>query len=273
MTRTRKRSLKAFVLGCALAQAPLFITHVHAADNVDMAPAVASALNDVIALMDQQQLDAAAAAMQDTRATLQSGMSEYEEFRTLQLSATLNTLRQNLADAIADYEAILAMDALTEADRLATTKLLAELYLQQRDWNKALEHLLTVHDMKQDDTEILFRIAYAYGQTGRAAEGIPYMERRVELAGALAREDDYSNLALLHIQAGNEAKAIETYEKLLEMAPNSANRETVSSNLAALYIKVGNTAKAQSTLRTLLRDFPSSSQAPTWRQSLTAIGG
>ncbi|HEY0964166.1 MAG TPA: tetratricopeptide repeat protein [Pseudomonadales bacterium] len=265
--------MKALVLGCALAQAPLFVVSAHAADNVDMAPAVATALNEVIALMDQQQLDAAAAAMQNTRATLQDGMTEYEQFRTLQLSATLNTLRQNLADAIADYEAILGMNALTDADRLATTKLLAELYLQQRDWDKALEHLLIANDLKQDDTEILFRIAYAYGQTGRAVEGLPYMERRVELAGALAPEDDYNNLAILYIQSGNEAKAIATYEKLLEMAPNSANREAVSSNLAALYIKTGNNAKAQGTLRTLLRDFPSSSQAPTWRQSLAAIGG
>lgn len=267
MTRVRKFSFKALVLGCAL------IANAHAADNVDMAPAVANGLNEVIALMDQQQLDAAASSMQGLRERLQAGMSDYEVFRTLQLSATLNTLRQKLEEAIADYEAILAMNALTDADRLGTTKLLAELYLQQRDWTKALEHLLSANALKQDDTETLFRIAYAYGQTGEAAKGVPFMERRVELAGALAREDDYNNLALLHIQAGNDAKAIETYEKLLERVPDTANKEAVSSNLAALYIKVGNTAKAQSTLRMLLRDYPSSSQVPTWRQSLTAIGG
>lgn len=271
--RKQMTSLKALVLGCAIAQATLFGNAAFAADNVDMAPAVANGLNEVIALMDEQQLDAAASAMQGLRDSLQDGMSDYEEFRTLQLSATLNTLRQELDDAIADYEGILAMNALTDADRLGTTKLLAELYLQQRDWNKALEHLLSANALKQDDTEVLFRIAYAYGQTGEAAKGVPFMERRVELAGALAREDDYNNLALLYIQAGNEAKAIATYETLLERVPDTANKEAVSSNLAALYIKVGNTAKAQSTLRMLLRDYPSSSQAPVWRQSLAAIGG
>jgi tetratricopeptide (TPR) repeat protein len=272
MARTMT-SLKALVLGCAIAQATLCGNLVMAADNVDMAPVVANGLNDVIGLMDKQQLDEAASTMQGLRDRLQANMSEYEVFRTLQLSATLNTLRQQLADAIADYEAILGMDALTDVDRLGTTKLLAELYLQQGDWNKALEHLLAINEMKQDDTEILFRIAYAYGQTGQAAAGVPFMERRVELAGALAREDDYNNLALLYIQSGNEAKAISTYETLLERVPDTANKEAVSSNLAALYIKVGNNAKAQSTLRMLLRDFPSSSQAAVWRQSLAAIGG
>lgn len=271
--RKQMTSLKALVLGCAIAQATLSGNAALAADNVDMAPAVANGLNEVIALMDQQQLDAAAASMQSLRDRLQANMSDYEKFRTLQLSATVNTLRQQLIEAIADYEAILAMDALTEVDRLGTTKLLAELYLQQANWNKALEHLLIANDLKADDPETLFRIAYSYGQTGEAAKGVPFMERRVALVGALAREDDYNNLALLYIQSGNEAKAIETYETLLERAPDTANREAVSSNLAALYIKVGNNAKAQSMLRMLLRDYPSSNQAAVWRQSLSAIGG
>jgi tetratricopeptide (TPR) repeat protein len=271
--RKQMTSLKALVLGCALAQATLFGNAALAADNVDMAPAVANGLNEVISLMDKQQLDEAASTMQDLRDRLQANMSEYEVFRTLQLSATLNTLRQDLNAAIADYDAILAMNALTDADRLGTTKLLAELYLQQGNWNKALEQLLVANELKQDDTEVLFRIAYSYGQLGQAAQGVPFMERRVELAGALAREDDYNNLALLYIQSGNEAKAIITYETLLERVPDTANKEAAMSNLAALYIKAGSTAKAQSTLRTLLRDYPSSSQVAVWRQSLAAIGG
>lgn len=242
-----------------------------AVETIEMSNEVATALNAVIAAMDAQDYAAATTALQQARATLYERMSDYEKLRMLQLSANLNALMQQRPEAIADYAAILQMPALGAAERLTASKLIAELYLQQADWNKAVEHLLVANAQEGGNRETLTRIAYAYGQLGLASQAVPYMEQALALAGAAAGEGDYNNMALLYINANDNARAIATYEKLLEIAPDTANREAVSANLAALYIKVGSTAKAQSMLRTLIREFPSSSQVATYRQSLSAL--
>lgn len=277
MTRNTPSSLTLFtrtallLSGALLASSLALAAEPAAVETIEMSNDVASALNGVIAAMDTQDYAAATAALQQARATLQERMSDYEKLRMLQLSANLNALMQQRPEAIADYEAILQMPALADADRLAAAKLVAELYLQQADWNKAVEHLLTVNAQQSGNRETLTRLAYAYGQLGQATEAVPYMEQALALAGAAASEGDYNNMALLYINANDNVKAIATYEKLLQIAPDTANRETVSANLAALYIKVGNTARAQSMLRTLIRDFPTSSQIATYRQSLGAL--
>ena len=237
-------------------------------ESIDLSPQVADALNGIIDQMNAQKLADADKAMQDLRATLQD-MNDYEELRTLQLSANLNIMQKKYPEAIADHEAMLALGTLSEAERLATADLTAQLYLQVQDWQKGLEHLLEVNKLQgETNRDTLSRIAYVYNQLGKPADALPFMEKSISLAGADATQDDYNTLAQAYIGAGDDAKAIATYQKLLEIAPDTARRESVHHNLAVLYLNVGNKAKAMSTLRMLLREYPTSSQAAAWRQSL-----
>ena len=268
--------LHSLVLGVALASAPGFAADEPVATNtIDVSMEVASALNSVIALMDAQKLDEAATTMQTLRENLEGRVTDYERFRLLQVSANLHIMRQEFPQAAQDYEAVLALGAaVPAADRQNITGVAAQLYLQMQDWNKALDHLLAVNELLgESDRDTLIRISAVYSQLGQAAAGIPYMEKAVTMAGDTASEDDYNRLAQLYLGAGDNAKAITAYEKLLEIAPDSTRREAVSSNLAALYVQTGSTAKAQTLLRALLREFPASSQAPAWRQALAALGG
>lgn len=238
------------------------------AETIDLSPQVADALNGIIDQMNAQKFAEADAAMQDLRATLQD-MNAYEELRTLQLSANLNIMQKKYPEAIADHEAMLALGTLSEAERLATADLTAQLYLQVQDWQKGLEHLLEVNKLQgETNRDTLSRIAYVYNQLGKPADALPFMEKSISLAGADVTEDDYNTLAQAYMGAGDDAKAIATYQKLLEIAPDTSRRENVHHNLAVLYLNVGNRVKAMSTLRMLLREYPTSSQAAAWRQSL-----
>ncbi len=268
------RSMALAMLGAAFAQPLLAAEEPVVAETTNISVEVGTRLNEVITLMNGQQLDAATTALQGIRDTMQGSMNDYEEFRMLQLSGTLNTTLQKLPEAIADYEAILQLGSLADDARLTAASSAAELYLQTGDLNKGVERLLEVSELEGgQNKETLARIAFAYLQLGQAATGVPYMEQALAIGGAEAGEAAYKDMATLYIEAGNRAKAIETYEALLETAPDLADREAVSANLAALYIQVGNKAKASNALRALIRQYPTSDQLSTYQQSLSALNG
>jgi tetratricopeptide (TPR) repeat protein len=269
------RGMASAMLGAVLATQPLFAADEPVvAETANMSVEVGTRLNEVIVLMNGQQLDAAAAALQGIRDTMQGSMNDYEEFQMLQLSGRLNSTLQKNPEAIADYEAILQLGSLADDARLAAANSAAELYLQTGDLNKGVERLLQVSELEGgQNRETLSRIAFAYLQLGQAATGVPYMEQALVVGGAEAGEADYRDMATLYIEAGNRVKAIETYEKLLEATPELADREAISANLAALYIQVGNKAKAMSALRALIRQYPTSDQLGTYQQSLSAVNG
>jgi tetratricopeptide (TPR) repeat protein len=261
------------MLGLGLATQPGFAAEPPVlAETIDMSMEVGTGLNAVITLMNEQKLAEASAAMQALRAAAQERMSDYEEFRTLDLSGTLNTALQQYPEAIADYEAILQLASVSGDERRAAVDSLAQLYLQTGDWNKGVEHLLELNELQGgQNKETLFRLAFSYSQLGQVATAVPYMEQALAAAGAEAGEDYYRNMAVLYMQAKNPAKAIETYEELLEIAPDGTDRETTSANLAALYIEVGNKVRARATLRALIDDYPDSERLATYQQSLAAL--
>lgn len=225
---------------------PLLKGSVFAAEmpvaTAEMSPVVASGLNAVIALIDEQKLAEAAAAMQSLRAELEAGMTSYEKLVMLQTSGNLNALLMKYAEAVTDYEALLQMPTITATERQKTATLAGQLYVQMGNWNKALEHLLFVADTGGgSDKETLLRVVLAYRELGQHSAAIPFMERVIE-AGT-PTPDEYQHLAELYIQASKPAQAIDTYKTLLESAPNAASREAIYANLGALYIQVDNKAK------------------------------
>jgi tetratricopeptide (TPR) repeat protein len=261
------------LLGAGIAALPAFAAEAPVLDNPDaMSFAVGARLSEVLALSDAQKPAEAATALQDLRADFEGRLNAYETLRVLQVSASINVALQNYADAIADNEALLQMEGVPESVRLAAADVTGQLYLEQGEWTKGIEYLREV-DALQGGTngDTLARIAFAYGQLGQFAEAIPYMEKVLLLAQDAASEDDLNNMAVLYVQAERSAKAIETYERLLELFPATGNREGVMANLAALYIDVGNKVQAMTTLRTLIRTYPMSPRLPTYRQSLDAL--
>jgi tetratricopeptide (TPR) repeat protein len=164
------------------------------------------------------------------------------------------------------------MNGVPAADRLEALDVTAQLYLELADWTKGLEYLLQVNGLQGGrNMETLFRIAFSYSQLRQIAQAIPYMEQALAVGGEQAGETYYSNMAVLYVQAERYDEAIETYVKLLDVAPNTVNREAVSAELAALYIKVGNEARAKITLEGLIRAFPSSPRRADYMQSLAAL--
>ena len=251
--------------------APLLAAEAPAAMTADVSLEVGTRLNAVIALMDAGDVDAAAAAMQLLRDEYEPTMTAYEKQVTLQTSASLNSTLTRYPEAVADYEALLALNVLDEASRHTTMKSAAQLYLQLQDWTNALQHLVAANAVQGGDMETLFRIAYAHSQRGAADAAIPYLEQAIAAGGEQTPEDYFRNLGLLYLQTMDPQKAVATYEMLLQRFPGITDREQVLANIAALHIQLGDKVKASSLLRRLLREYPTSDQQPAWRQSLDAL--
>lgn len=265
----------ALLLTLGAGTSPLLHAAEATLDNPDaLSLDVGLGLNEVLMLSDAGRFEDAATALQQVRDKFAERLNAYEEFRILKVSAYLNTQLRKYPEAIADYAAILTLNGLPAAERESATELTAQLYVEQQEWDKAVEYLVDLDKLRGGkDGDTLSRIAFAYGQLQRFTDAIPYMEKALDLAGERATEDDYNNMAILYIRAEKPTEAIGTYEKFLAEFPESANREAASANLAALYVQVRDSVKARALLRTLIREYPDSERLPTYRQSLTALGG
>lgn len=239
-TQRRTTTAAALVLSCAVAIAslPVLAAEPPAVTDIEMSVAVGTSLTKVTDLMDAGKLNDAAAALQPLRASLvQGNLNEYEKFRVLQTAARLNTALQQYEDAIVDYEALLQLGppTLSEAERIATSEMTGQLYLQLGNWDKGLQYLLVVNDnQKGNNMETLFRIAFAYSQAGKVAEGIPYMEQALAVGGERAGEIYYSNMVVMYTGMKQYAKAIATMETLIQKFPDSANMANYQQDLSAL---------------------------------------
>ncbi len=225
------------LLTVELERAPVFAAEPPAsAETIDMSVEVGRNLGEVVNLMDAGKFAEASAAMQTLRdLSSQERMNDYEELRMLQTAAQLNTAMQQYREAIADYAVILQMDAVSEAERLATADMIGQLYLQLQDWDKGLEYLVDVNTRQGGTSmETLFRIAFAYHQLGKVADAIPYMEQALVIGGDRAGEVYYSNMATLYMAVDSHAKAKATLEALIQKFPDSANRSSHQQNLDAL---------------------------------------
>ncbi len=177
------------LLLCISAGPLLGATEGERLDNPEeMSLDVGLGLNEVITLNDAQKFEEAAAALQRLRDTFAGRLDAYEEFRVLQASAHLNTARQKYPEALADYEAILALGDAPEADSLAALDAAAQLYLEQEDWSHAVNYLLDANALRDgSDADTLSRIAYAYSQLERITDAILFMEQALAAAGPVAR--------------------------------------------------------------------------------------
>jgi tetratricopeptide (TPR) repeat protein len=276
LNRVRMLATGAVLLLCTGIVAPaVFAAEVRALDDPNlMSRELGARLGPIFTMHDAGQLNEAAAAMQQLRADFDNRLSDYEKLRVLQTSGILNNKLGKVPEALADYEAILQISDLPADVRLSTSDILAQLYTGQSDWTKAVEHLLVVNELQTGtNKETLFRLAFAYAQGGDAAAAVPFMEQALALAGEAADEQYYRNLAAIYVQAKEPLKAIDTYEKYLELFPDSPNREVASANLATLYIEVRDNDSARNMLRNLIRLYPRSERMATYRQSLAALGG
>ena len=141
---------------------------------------------------------------------------------------------------------------------------------QQKEYNQALEDFEAVLAIDASSAEAYFYAGTIYVILKKGQKGVDYLERSVALAPDNARlrfilAQTYENLSFLD-------KAIETYEKIEQMAPNTQEAKESSKHAHILkgrkYGEKSMYDKALQEFTGVLKDFPNDIQALT-NQGLT----
>lgn len=155
---------------------------------------------------------------------------EEEAVAELQLAKSLTTNRTEEAQVEFDFAAIA---------------------MQQKKYNKALEHFKRVADINPNYDGIWLNIGLAHRQQGNFSEAEAYFKRARE-----AQPRDllaYAELGALYLSMHEANKALETVEQGLHYNPGSAQLRAL---LAAIYLDKGDRRRAQTALEEAERINP-----------------
>lgn len=263
---TRLPALLLFAAVCSLQ--PALAAEPSAANTIDMSVQVGQALTTALDLMSTGKLDEAATALQQLR---ESPLNDYELSRVLQQAVNLDITQGRHQDAVRDSEALLQTSSLSDSERTSTALMLGKLYLQLEDWSKGVEVLLQANERQPGNAETLYLLGFGHYRLQQPAMAIQWLEQAVAINAAQAGEPVYSLLGVLYVDTKDYAKAVATYETLVNSTPAPVQAESYHSTLAQLYVQTGNSGKARSTLQLLIDKYPASSRSTDYQQRLAAI--
>ena len=266
--RLRLCAAAGILLGAQIFTLPLHAAEPAPANTIDMSVQVGQALSGALDLMSAGKLDEAAAALQQLR---QSPLNDYELSRVLQQSVNLAITQARHQDAVNDSEALLETSSLSDSERTSATLMLGKLYLQLENWSKGVEALLQANERQPGNTETLYLLGFGHYRLQQPAMAIQWLEQAVAVNAAQAGEPVYSLLGVLYVDTKDYAKAVTTYETLVNSTPAPVQAESYHSTLAQLYVQTGNNGKARSTLQLLIDNYPASGRSADYRQRLAAL--
>ena len=149
------------------------------------------------------------------------------------VAAKLNGTGQSATaqTALAAAESQLEQSITVKSDYALPRFLLAQLYIQEGQVDKAIERVQEIEAADPLDAGLAFQLGLLYYQNNQMPEAQGQFER------AVALENDYSNaryfLGLIYAQNGLTAQAESQFQAILTANPGNAEIEQILSNLAA----------------------------------------
>jgi cytochrome c-type biogenesis protein CcmH/NrfG len=129
-----------------------------------------------------------------------------------------------------DAEAQLAQSISLKPDYATPRFLLAQLYIQEGNANKAIQRIQEIESLNPLDAGLAFQLGLLYYQSNQIDEA------RQEFSRAVALDANYSNaryfLGLIDDQKGNHTDAIAQFEAIAKLNPDNAEIKQILSNLA-----------------------------------------
>jgi tetratricopeptide (TPR) repeat protein len=173
-------------------------------------------------------------------------ISKFEEF--LEQNPTLYQVQVNVGNCykeMGEYElAISAFEAMLEktteekgsfeGDQNAARALagLGEIYIVKNDTEKSMEFLQQAFEIFPDDENMAFKIAEILFTQGKAAEGITFYNKAIEIKSDWA--PPYRQRGFAYLNLADYKMAIESFKKFLELAPDHPQAPTVRNLLPKL---------------------------------------
>lgn len=174
----------------------------------------------------------------------QDQLSEYEQAMMWQTYAYAYSAQERYAQAAEAFEKCLASDALPPQSVIDGRYNLAQLYLVQEKYAKAIDNFeIWFKAAENPSADAHYMMAAAYAQAERPREALPHAKNAVAKADS-PKESWLQLLLSLHFQLGELRDAAGVLEKLIVAFP----KKTYWMQLAAAYSQVDDKKRALATL-------------------------
>ena len=111
-----------------------------------------------------------------------------------------------------------------------------------------------------------------YGRVLIAVDLSPSSKRAAAAAAWLAPDAQFF-LARTYRDAGEARRALEEFQRILELYPNSGRASAALYQQGLIHVELGNTDEARSAFEQVLRGYPDSPEAELAQEQLSEIGG
>jgi len=185
----------------------------------------------------------ALAALNELQAKVES-LSDHEKAMMWQTFAYAYSALERYGPAADAFEKCLALNVLPPASVLNARYNLAQLYLVQENYGKAIENFeIWFKSAENPNADAYYMLAAAYAQAERPREALPYALKAVSKAPS--PKEAWLQLVLsLQFQLNQHRDAAETLQKLIAHFP----KKSYWMQLAAAYTEVEDMKKALATL-------------------------
>jgi adenylate cyclase len=129
---------------------------------------------------------------------------------------------------------------------------LGQVYVMQRQYNKAIAECERAVSLDPNSAENLFRLGFVLNYAARAEEAISYLQNAIRL-NPLPTATYFVILAISYRDSGQYEKAIETCKKALQREPNT---QFAYIHMAISYIRLGREEEARAAAAEILRINP-----------------
>lgn len=174
----------------------------------------------------------------------QDSLSDHEKAMMWQTFAYAYSAQERFAPAADAFEKCLALDVLPAPAVLNARYNLAQLYLVQENYRKAIENFEIWFKATENPTaDAHYMMAAAYAQAERPREALPHAVKAVAKSPA-PKESWLQILLSLQFQTGELRPAIETLQKLIVAFP----KKSYWMQLAAAYSELDDKKRALATM-------------------------
>jgi tetratricopeptide (TPR) repeat protein len=170
-------------------------------------------------------------------------LTDYERAQVYNLSAYSHYLEENYAQAVKDYDQVLAVPELPEALILSTLKTKAQLQFTLEDYEGALN---TVHklmgEISEPSADVFMLEGQALFQLSRYDEALDPIRTAIEMyqaQGQVPKENWLLLLRVIYFEQKDYDSMIDVVRQLIEYYP----KDTYVLTLAGIYSELGDTKK------------------------------
>ncbi len=191
----------------------------------------------------------ALAALNELQAKLDS-LSDHEKAMMWQTFAYAYSAQERYGPAAEAFEKCLAVNVLPPAAVLNARYNLAQLYMVQENYGKAIQNFeIWFKSAENPNADAYYMMAAAYAQAERPREALPYAQKAV--AKAPAPKEPWLQMVLsLQFQLNQHREATDTLQKLIAHFP----KKTYWMQLAAAYNEIDDKKKALATMKVAERN-------------------